>query len=57
MGWKQAWQPAVRQQRGRFVVRVDGVDTKTSSSRPRQLGTFASRRATHAAATKGGCRG
>jgi integrase len=52
MAWKATGQPVVRQQRGRWVVRVDGIDTETGKVRPRQLGTFASRRAAQAAATK-----
>lgn len=52
MAWKATGQPVVRQQRGRWVVRVDGIDTETGKVKPRQLGTFASRRAAQAAATK-----
>ena len=51
MAWKATGQPQVRQQRGRWVVRVDGVDTATGKARPRQLGTYPSRRAAQAAAT------
>ena len=50
MGWKSLGDPVVRQQRGRWVVRVDGVDTETGLRRPRQLGTFASQRAANTAA-------
>lgn len=50
MGWKAIGHPLVRQQRGRWVVRVDGVDTETGKHRPRQLGTYPSRRAAGAAA-------
>jgi len=32
-------------------VRVDGIDTETGKSRPRQLGTYASRRSAYAAGT------
>ncbi|MDQ1423437.1 MAG: hypothetical protein QOD72_935, partial [Acidimicrobiaceae bacterium] len=49
MGWKATGQPTVRQQRDKWVVRVDGIDTETGKRRPRQLGTIASRnRATSA---------
>ena len=57
MAWKATGPPQVRQQRGRWVVRVDGVDTKTGTSRPRQLGTYASRRAAHRAATEAAASG
>jgi integrase len=45
MGWKATGQPTVRRQRDKWVVRVDGIDTATGKHRPRQLGTYASRRA------------
>ncbi len=45
MGWKATGQPMVRQQRSKWVVRVDGIDTETGRHRPRQLGTFPSQRA------------
>ena len=51
MAWKPIGQPTVRQQRGRWVVRLDGVDTVTGKHRPRQLGTYASRRTAQHAAT------
>ena len=57
MAWKAMGQPQVRQQRGRWVVRVDGVDTTTGTSRPRQLGTYASRRAAQRAATEAAASG
>jgi integrase len=44
MAWRATADPAVRQQRGKWVVRVDGVDTATGKSRPRQVGTYPSRR-------------
>jgi integrase len=50
MTWKAIGQPVVRQQRGRWVVRVDGLDTETGTMRPRQLGTFPSQRAAQTAA-------
>ena len=50
MGWKRTGRPVVRQQRGRWVVRVDGIDTKTGRKQPRQLGTYPSRRAATVAA-------
>ncbi len=52
MGWKATGQPTVRQQRDRWVVRLDGIDTNSGKHRPRQLGTFATQRAARAAATK-----
>ena len=42
MAWKPTGRPTVRQQREKWVVRVDGIDTETGKHRPRQLGTFAS---------------
>jgi integrase len=51
MAWKPTGQPTVRQQRDKWVVRVDGIDTETGKSRPRQLGTFNSRRSAQKAAT------
>jgi integrase len=51
MTWKQTGRPIVRQQRDRWVVRLDGIDTETGRARPRQLGTYRSRRAAQAAAT------
>lgn len=50
MAWKATGQPTVRQQRDRWVVRVDGIDTETGKHRPRQLGTYPSRRAAQRAA-------
>src|SRR5207244_4272061 len=50
MGWKATGDPIVRQQRSKWVVRVDGIDTETGRHRPRQLGTYPSRRAAHTAA-------
>ena len=51
MAWKPTGRPTVRQQRGKWVVRVDGIDTETGHHRPRQLGTFVSRRSAQKAAT------
>ena len=51
MSWKAVGKPTVRQQRGKWVVRVDGIDTATGSHLPRQLGTFASQRAARTAAS------
>jgi integrase len=53
MGWKATGAPAVRKQRDKWVVRVDGIDTATGKHRPRQLGTYPSRRAALAAARAG----
>jgi hypothetical protein len=50
MGWKATGQASVRQQRGKWVVRLDGIDTETGKQRPRQLGTYPSQRAATAAA-------
>ena len=52
MAWKATGQPTVRQQRERWVVRVDGIDTETGKHRPRQLGTYPSRRAANRAASE-----
>ena len=41
LAWKPTGRPTVRQQRDKWVVRVDGIDTETGKHRPRQLGTFA----------------
>ena len=46
-GW-----PTVREQRGKWVVRVDGVDTESGKTRPRQLGTYASKRGATTAASR-----
>ena len=51
MGWKATGRPTVRQQRGRWVVRVDGIDTESGNPRPRQLGTYNSQRAARTAAS------
>ena len=37
---KPTGRPVVRQQRDRWVVRVDGIDTSSGNSRLRQLGMF-----------------
>ena len=50
MGWKATGHPTVRQQRDKWVVRVDGIDTVTGKHRPRQLGTYNSQRSALAAA-------
>jgi integrase len=51
VGRKPTGQPTVRRQRDRWVVRVDGIDPETGKHRPRQLGTYASRRSAQAAAS------
>ena len=51
MSWKALGKPTVRQQRGKWVVRVDGIETATGAKLPRQLGTFASQRAARTAAS------
>ena len=50
MAWKPTGHPAVRRQRDKWVVRVDGIDTVTGKRRPRQLGSYSSRRAARSAA-------
>src|SRR5262249_9214958 len=50
MGWKASGRPTVRKQRDKWVVRVDGIDTETGRQRPRQLGTYSSKRSAVAAA-------
>ena len=50
VSWKAVAKPTVRQQRGKWVVRVDGIDSATGARLPRQLGTFASQRAARTAA-------
>ena len=40
MAWKQSGQPTIQQQRGKWVARVEGIDTETGECRPRQIGTF-----------------
>ena len=51
MPWKQTGHPTVQKQRDQWVVRVPGIDTKTGKRRPRQIGTFKSRRSAQSAAT------
>jgi hypothetical protein len=51
MGWKQTGHPTVQTQRDRWVVRVPGIDTETGSRRPRQVGTFNSKRTAQQAAS------
>lgn len=52
MAWKQTGQPTIQQQRGKWVARVEGIDTETGKRRPRQIGTFASKRSAQSAAMK-----
>ena len=52
MAWKSTGHPTVRQQRGKWVVRVDGIDPETGKHRPRQVGTYPSRRSAQAAANE-----
>jgi integrase len=47
----------VHQQRDRWVVRVNGIDTSSGSARPRQLGTYRSKRAAQRAASEFGASG
>lgn len=51
MAWKQSGHPAVQKQRDKWVVRVDGIDTGSGRRRPRQVGTYPSRRSAQAAAS------
>ncbi|MEY2959147.1 MAG: hypothetical protein RLZZ01_1715 [Actinomycetota bacterium] len=51
MAWKQTSYPTVQQQRDKWVVRVDGIDTVSGARKPRQLGTYRSRRSARAAAS------
>ena len=55
MGWKATGGPVVQCHRGRWVVRVGGIDTETGKRRPRQLGTYESRRAAASAARTVSC--
>src|SRR5262245_4877250 len=50
MAWKATGQPTVRRQRDKWVVRVDGIDTATVKHRPKQVGTYSSRRSAQSAA-------
>lgn len=50
VAWKQSSHPTVQKHREKWVVRVDGIDTETGRRRPRQIGTFNSRRAAQSAA-------
>ena len=50
MSWKSVGQPTARQQRDKWVVRIDGIDTTTGKRRPRQIGTYSSQRSALAAA-------
>ena len=52
MAWKPSGQPHVRSQRDKWVVRIDGIDTETGKGRPRQLGTYTSKRAATKAASE-----
>ena len=52
MAWKPMGRPTVREQRNKWVVRIDGVDTETGKMRPRQLGTYTSKQATNTAASQ-----
>lgn len=57
MGWKATGQPTVRQQRDKWVVRVDGIDTETGARRPKQIGTYPSKRAANSAASSAAASG
>ena len=47
---KATWQPTGRNQRDKWMVRVDGIDKETGEHRPRQLGTYPSQRSVRTAA-------
>jgi integrase len=51
VAWKQSSHPTVQKHREKWVVRVDGVDTVSGTRKPRQLGTYRSRRRAQAAAS------
>jgi integrase len=51
VAWKQTSHPTVQKQRDKWVVRVDGIDTMSGARKPRQLGTYPSRRSAQAAAS------
>ena len=57
MAWKPTGHPVVHQQRDRWVVRVNGIETSSGKARPHQLGTFRSRRAAQRAAAEFGAAG
>lgn len=50
MAWKQTGQPTIQKHRDKWVVRVEGIDTQSGRRRPKQVGTFASKRSAQAAA-------
>src|SRR3954468_9178734 len=52
MAWKATGEPTVREQRDKWVVRVDGIDTETGRHRPKQLGTYQLQRAALAGARR-----
>lgn len=51
MPWKATGRSVVRQQRERWVARIDGVEMTTGKARPRQIGPYPNRRAAQKAAT------
>jgi integrase len=51
VAWKQTSHPTVQRQRDKWVVRVDGIDTMSGARKPRQLGTYPSRRSARTAAS------
>lgn len=57
MAWKAVGDPTVRRQRGKWVVRLDGIDTESGRHRPRQLGTYPSQRAAVTAARSAAAEG
>ena len=50
MVWKQTGRPSIQKHRDKWVVRVEGVDTHTGRRRPKQVGTYTSKRAAQTAA-------
>ncbi len=57
MAWKQTSHPTVQKQRDTWVVRADGIDTVSGARKPRQLGSYPSRRSARAAASSAAAAG
>ena len=45
VAWTQSSHPTVEKRCEKWVVSVDGIETETGKHKPRQIGTFNSRRA------------
>jgi integrase len=50
MAWKQTGRPTIQKHRDKWVVRVEGIDPRIGRRRPKQVGTYTSKRAAQAAA-------